>query len=52
MTALSDLEVGSEERGGKLYYIEYGASTHASVRPETELGDTVLVVHPDDEPYL
>jgi valyl-tRNA synthetase len=51
MTALSDLEVEYEERDGKLYYIQYGPLTLATVRPETKLGDTALAVHPDDPRY-
>ncbi len=51
MTALSDLEVEYEEREGKLYYIQYGPLTLATVRPETKLGDTALAVHPEDKRY-
>jgi valyl-tRNA synthetase len=40
-----------EERDGKLYYIQYGPLTLATVRPETKLGDTALAVHPDDPRY-
>ena len=57
-TAVSDLEVESEERPGHLYYIRYdladgtGSITIATTRPETLLGDTAVVVNPTDERYL
>ena len=57
-TAVSDLEVESEERAGSLYYICYdladgtGSITIATTRPETMLGDTAVVVNPTDERYL
>jgi valyl-tRNA synthetase len=56
-TVLSDLEVLREPQKGKLYYLRYpfkdgGASiTVATTRPETMLGDTAVMVHPDDERY-
>ena len=56
-TALSDLEVVSEEENGKLWHIRYplaSGSGHvvvATTRPETLLGDTAIAVHPDDERY-
>jgi len=56
-TAVSDLEVESEERIGKLYYIRYpladdsGTVTIATTRPETMLGDTAVAVNPSDERY-
>jgi valyl-tRNA synthetase len=56
-TAVSDLEVESEERPGHLYYIRYdladgtGNITIATTRPETLLGDTAVVVNPTDERY-
>jgi valyl-tRNA synthetase len=56
-TAVSDLEVDSEERVGKLYYIRYdladgtGSITIATTRPETMLGDTAVAVNPNDERY-
>jgi valyl-tRNA synthetase len=56
-TAVSDLEVESEERPGHLYYIRYdlaegtGSITIATTRPETMLGDTAVVVNPTDERY-
>ena len=56
-TAISDLEVVSEEENGFLWSIAYplgdgsGALTVATTRPETLLGDTAVMVHPDDERY-
>ena len=55
-TALSDLEVFSEEENGSLWYIDYFTSdneklTVATTRPETLLGDTALAVNPEDERY-
>lgn len=57
LTAVSDLEVVSEEEDGKLWHIRYpltDGSGHLSVattRPETMLGDVALMVHPQDERY-
>ena len=57
MTAVSDLEVDSEEEKGHLWEIRYpladgsGSLTVATTRPETMLGDTAVAVHPDDERY-
>jgi valyl-tRNA synthetase len=56
-TALSDLEVLSEEETGHLYHLRYplsdgsGELIVATTRPETLLGDTAVAVHPDDERY-
>jgi len=55
-TAISDLEVVSEEEDGKLWSIRYpladgGELVVATTRPETMLGDTALMVHPEDERY-
>jgi valyl-tRNA synthetase len=56
-TALSDLEVGHQERTGKLWHIRYprvdadGYVVVATTRPETLLGDTAVAVHPEDERY-
>jgi valyl-tRNA synthetase len=56
-TAVSDLEVESEEEDGSLWHIAYplddgsGTLTVATTRPETLLGDTALMVHPDDARY-
>ncbi|CAM5382140.1 valine--tRNA ligase [Alcaligenes faecalis] len=60
-TAVSDLEVVSEEEDGHLWEISYplttpqGDLTHltvATTRPETMLGDVALMVHPEDERYI
>jgi valyl-tRNA synthetase len=56
-TAVSDLEVISEEEDGSLWHIRYpladgsGSLTVATTRPETMLGDTAVMVHPEDERY-
>lgn len=56
-TAISDLEVESVEEDGFLWSISYpladgsGTLTVATTRPETMLGDTAVMVHPDDERY-
>ena len=57
-TAISDLEVVSEEEDGKMWSIRYphahcsGSLVVATTRPETKLGDTAVMVHPEDERYL
>lgn len=57
MTAVSDLEVASEEEQGSLWHINYpladgsGHLTVATTRPETLLGDVAVMVHPEDERY-
>ena len=56
-TAVSDLEVQSEEENGSLWHIRYpfangkGHVTVATTRPETMLGDVAVAFHPDDERY-
>jgi valyl-tRNA synthetase len=64
-TAVSDLEVESEEEDGFLWHISYPlvdsdgslaaagtrALTVATTRPETMLGDVAVMVHPEDERY-
>ncbi len=56
-TALSDIEVLSEEENGHLWHFSYpltdgsGSLTVATTRPETMLGDTAVAVHPDDERF-
>ncbi|CAM5795319.1 valine--tRNA ligase [Rhizobacter fulvus] len=56
-SAVSDLEVESEEEDGFLWHIRYpladgsGSLVVATTRPETMLGDTAVMVHPDDERY-
>jgi valyl-tRNA synthetase len=57
MTAVSDLEVVSEPEDGHLWSIQYpladgsGHIVVATTRPETMLGDTAVMVNPDDERY-
>ncbi len=60
-TAVSDLEVVSEEEDGFLWHMLYPFSdgpidglrglTVATTRPETMLGDVAVMVHPEDERY-
>lgn len=56
-TALADDEVEHEERASSLWHFRYpledGSSfiTIATTRPETMLGDTAVVVHPQDPRY-
>jgi len=63
-SAVSDLEVESEEEDGFMWHIRYpltdasgqplpdGTSlTVATTRPETLLGDVAVMVHPEDERY-
>lgn len=56
-TAVSDLEVISEEENGHMWHMRYpladdsGHVTVATTRPETMLGDAAVAVHPDDERY-
>jgi valyl-tRNA synthetase len=57
-TAVSDLEVESQETKGSLWYLKYPIEgrpdefiTVATTRPETMLGDTGVAVHPEDERY-
>jgi len=56
-TALSDLEVISEEESGHLWHFKYpltdgsGELVVATTRPETMLGDSAVAVHPDDDRY-
>ena len=57
MSAVSDLEVESEEEDGSLWHIRYpladgsGSLVVATTRPETMLGDVAVMVHPEDERY-
>jgi len=65
MSAVSDLEVESEEEYGSLWHILYPFADGpqlvngelapglvvATTRPETMLGDVAAMVHPDDERY-
>lgn len=56
-TAISDLEVISEEEDGHLWHFNYPIAdsedylTVATTRPETMLGDSAVAVHPEDERY-
>jgi valyl-tRNA synthetase len=56
-TAVSDLEVLSEEENGYLWHMRYplvngtGNLVVATTRPETMLGDAAVAVHPGDERY-
>jgi valyl-tRNA synthetase len=56
-TAVSDLEVVSQEEQGQLWHMRYpladgsGHLVVVTTRPETMLGDTAVAVHPDDKRY-
>ena len=56
-TAVSDLEVVSQEEDGHLWHIQYpledgsGSLEVATTRPETLLGDVAIAVNPDDARY-
>ncbi len=56
-TAVSDLEVLSNEENGHLWHMRYpltngtGHVIVATTRPETLLGDAAVAVHPGDERY-
>jgi valyl-tRNA synthetase len=64
-SAVSDLEVESEEEDGFMWHISYpfadgpqlvggalvAGLTVATTRPETLLGDVAVMVHPEDERY-
>lgn len=56
-SAVSDLEVVTEEADGKLWEIRYPAADGsygivvATTRPETLFGDTAVAVNPEDERY-
>ncbi|PIR47260.1 valine--tRNA ligase [Candidatus Uhrbacteria bacterium CG10_big_fil_rev_8_21_14_0_10_50_16] len=53
-TVISDDELVSKERAGKLYTFKYSKDfpiTIATTRPETKVGDTAVAVHPSDERY-
>ena len=61
-SAVSDLEVESEEEDGFMWHILYKFAdgpingldglTVATTRPETMLGDVAVMVHPEDERYV
>ena len=59
-TAISDLEVISEEENGHLWHMRYPLTESvqgiehlvvATTRPETMLGDSAVAVHPHDDRY-
>jgi valyl-tRNA synthetase len=60
-TAVSDLEVDTEEEDGRIWELLYPFTdgpqggrpglTVATTRPETMLGDVAVAVHPNDERY-
>ena len=56
-TAVSDLEVESQDEEGRIWEIRYPAADGgaglvvATTRPETMLGDVALAVHPSDPRY-
>ncbi|MGH8621101.1 MAG: valine--tRNA ligase, partial [Burkholderiales bacterium] len=56
-SAVSDLEVESEEEDGTLWHIRYPLASGAAflivatTRPETMLGDVAVAVHPGDTRY-
>ena len=56
-TAISDLEVDTEDTPGKFWTLKYpladgsGAILVATTRPETMLADMAVAVHPDDKRY-
>jgi valyl-tRNA synthetase len=56
-TAVSDLEVDSDEEDGRIWEIRYPSAgggpdlVVATTRPETMLGDVAVAVHPTDERY-
>ncbi|MDD5241307.1 MAG: valine--tRNA ligase [Sulfuricella sp.] len=58
LTAVSDLEVISEEEDGFMWHIRYPVEDSdeslvvATTRPETMLGDMAVAVHPEDPRYL
>ena len=58
LTAVSDLEVISEEENGSLWHFRYPLADDpgrhvviATTRPETLLGDSAIAVNPNDERY-
>lgn len=56
-TAVSDLEVLSEEENGSMWHLRYPLSNGqghlivATTRPETLLGDAAVAIHPNDDRY-
>jgi len=56
-TAVSDLEVLSEEENGSMWHLRYplangqGHLLVATTRPETLLGDAAVAIHPNDDRF-
>ena len=56
-SSVSDIEVQTETRQGKLYHFRYpfadgtGTITIATTRPETLLGDAAVAANPEDDRY-
>ena len=56
-SSVSDIEVYTEARNGKLYHLRYpfadgsGSITIATTRPETLLGDAAVAANPEDGRY-
>ena len=57
-SSVSDIEVYTEARNGKLYHLRYpfvdgsGSITIATTRPETLLGDAAVAANPEDGRYM
>lgn len=50
-STLADDEVEYKEQQTPFYYFKYGPFVIGTVRPETKIGDKVVIVHPDDKRY-
>ncbi|MBI3120532.1 MAG: valine--tRNA ligase [Candidatus Kerfeldbacteria bacterium] len=50
-TTLADDEVEYKEQQTPFYYFKYGPFVIGTVRPETKIGDKIVIVHPDDPRY-
>jgi len=48
-TSFSELEVNHVERDDSLYFLDYGAVTIATTRPETIFADVAVAINPKDE---
>jgi len=48
-TSYSELEIVHQERSTKMYYIDYGPVTIATVRPETNFADVAVAINPNDK---
>ena len=55
-TAISDLEIISEEENAKIWHITYKNKERsivvATTRPETMFGDVAIAVNPNDKRYI